>query len=131
MRTDIKWLQLLVILFCCSGEVVTAEEVWLGNYAGDRIPLRETLDSRYVVVSVTGSQIELNDRMFVANRQLRYACLKEGGHGLINIHPSVTIADVASTVEKGVIFEKGVLVVLTADCVTKSRLLDSEHHVLR
>lgn len=129
MRTDIKCLQLLVFMLCFSGAVVIAEQSVIGMYAGDRMPRWETLESKYLAVSVTGPQVDLKDRIFVANRQLAFSCLKEGGHGLINVHLSVTIADVASTVEQGVIFEKGVLVVLTADCVTKSRPLDSEHHV--
>ncbi len=130
MRTGIQCIQFLIILFFCSGEVVAGEEAWLGNYVGDRIPLRETLDSRYVVVSVTGSQADLNERIFVANRQLRFSCLKDQGHALINIRSSVTIADVVSSVEKGVVFEKGVLVLITADCVIASRLLDPKTHVL-
>lgn len=115
-------LALLIVL--CSVEVASSEETWLGNYAGDRIPLRENLSSRYLVEYVTGGQAQLSERIFVVNMKLKAACQKEGGHALINMLQTVTVGDVLSTLETGVVYEKGVLVVLAADCVTRSRVVD-------
>ncbi|MDP3598488.1 MAG: hypothetical protein Q8S75_16005, partial [Nitrospirota bacterium] len=121
---------LTLLMVLCSTELARSEEPWLGSYAGDRVPSRETVSSAYLVEYSTGVQKDLIDRMGNAHLRLKSKCQTEGGHALINVLSAVTIADVLSRAEKNLVFEKGVLVVVTADCVTKSRLIDSKSVVL-